>query len=396
MKRRILSLLLLFVLVSGAFGQARAFLPDLSDWARPELEQARDEGILPESLLGTSMIQPITRLEFCQGLVLTYEARFGAAPAGDAAFSDTIDASVLSAAGLGLVRGYSDGTFRPFQSISREELMVMLCRLVRLWDPSFSGGSAALSAFSDQGKISSWARSDVAALVDAGLAKGTGGGRLNPLGTTTRQEAMALLVRLLHSEAYGGQPSQEEEPLDPGLSGFLANPQLTTHGYSDSYNAAKHQFIFGSLEISRYDAGAVTLETVTVPVWKLNASTGKKTASTATFQINARLAPVVQAIFQEIFDGEEQFPLNYVGGYRPSNTTSEHNTGLAIDLNPGSNPETSKDQDPYAQGWRPGEDPYSIPADGDVVRAFHKYGFFWAGEGWSRKYDFMHFSFFGT
>ena len=46
--------------------------------------------------------------------------------------------------------------------------------------------------------------------------------------------------------------------------------------------------------------------------------------------------------------------------------------------------------------WKPGEDPYSIPAGGDVVRAFAKYGFAWGGDAWTSKRDYMHFSYFGT
>ena len=45
--------------------------------------------------------------------------------------------------------------------------------------------------------------------------------------------------------------------------------------------------------------------------------------------------------------------------------------------------------------WTPDEDPLSIPADGDVVRAFKKYGFAWGGDAWTSKVDYMHFSFFG-
>ena len=45
--------------------------------------------------------------------------------------------------------------------------------------------------------------------------------------------------------------------------------------------------------------------------------------------------------------------------------------------------------------WLPGEDPYSIPADGDVVRAFAKYGFAWGGNAWQSSQDYMHFSYFG-
>ena len=45
--------------------------------------------------------------------------------------------------------------------------------------------------------------------------------------------------------------------------------------------------------------------------------------------------------------------------------------------------------------WAPGENPYSIPPNGDVVKSFKKYGWGWGGE-WRSKRDYMHFSYFHT
>ena len=390
MKRRLITLCLLLALLFSLPAQALE-LQNVSGWAQEELTRALELEILPESLFSAPMNQPITRLEFCQALMLTYELLMAPCPTGGEPFPDTLDPSALAAADLGLVTGYPDGSFRPFSEITREELMVMLYRLMRLQDPSVLGEVSTLTRFPDRAAISGWAREAVAACTSAGIVNGAPSGSADPKGMTTREQAIALLVRLTQSDLFTGPEVPEMT-----LAEYLAIPELTAHGYRDSYNTVKHCYIFGSTEVSRYDTSAVKLVTVTVPVWKLNTATGEKYASTASFQINSRLEMVVRAIFQEIYEGEERFPLNDVGGYRTASATSEHTTGLAIDLNAGSNPEMSKSLDPYEQGYRPGEDPLSIPADGDVVRAFNKYGFFWAGEGWSSKYDFMHFSYLGT
>ncbi|MCC2175978.1 S-layer homology domain-containing protein [Agathobaculum butyriciproducens] len=44
-----------------------------------------------------------------------------ASAAPSAAFSDCENESVCLAAALGIVTGYDDGTFRPYQSITRQE-----------------------------------------------------------------------------------------------------------------------------------------------------------------------------------------------------------------------------------------------------------------------------------
>lgn len=61
-------------------------------------------------------------MDFCRLAVKLYQKvqpNASAAPA--AAFSDCENESVCLAAALGIVTGYDDGTFRPYQSITRQE-----------------------------------------------------------------------------------------------------------------------------------------------------------------------------------------------------------------------------------------------------------------------------------
>ena len=102
----------------------------------------------------------------------------------------------------------------------------------------------------------------------------------------------------------------------------------------------------------------------------------------------------IQAIFEEIYNGDEQFPIKDVGCYRWE-YGSEHMPGLAIDINHNENCEIRGGVITTGSYWKPGEDPYSIPADGDVVNAFKKYGFGWGGN-WRSVKDYMHFSYFST
>lgn len=90
-----------------------------SSWAKAELEAAREHDI------SLSFYYPrlnITRVDFCRLAVKLYQKvqpNASAAPA--AAFSDCENGSVCLAAALGIVTGYDDGTFRPYQSITRQE-----------------------------------------------------------------------------------------------------------------------------------------------------------------------------------------------------------------------------------------------------------------------------------
>lgn len=136
---------------------------------------------------------------------------------------------------------------------------------------------------------------------------------------------------------------------------------------------------------------------ITVPVWNFqNGIDSEKVSTTRTLLVHEAMADTIQAIFQEIYEGKEQFPISDVGCYRYERD-SEHGVGLAIDINANSNyyinPKTGQQ---VGDHWDPENDPYSIPLDGDVVNAFRKYGFtqgiYWSGG----VKDYMHFSYFGT
>lgn len=164
-------------------------------------------------------------------------------------------------------------------------------------------------------------------------------------------------------------------------------------------NSVKYGLIFGSPTAERYQTSAEALKhmvTVTVDVWQLGAS-GVKTTGKRNIMVNKAIADTVITVFKEIYEGPEQYPIKDVGGYAwRSSPTSEHRWGLAIDLNANENYMIRKDGTIVAGSfWLPGENPYSIRPDGDVVRAFKKHGFTWGGDAWPMSNDYMHFSFLG-
>lgn len=134
---------------------------------------------------------------------------------------------------------------------------------------------------------------------------------------------------------------------------------------------------------------------VTVRVWDFDKS-GEKVTKLMTIQVHKNIAPTVETIFEEIYNGEEKFPIHYLGGFSYGGK-SEHTIGCAIDINYEENyyynPNTGETVGKY---WRPGVDPYSIPLDGEVAQIFEKYGFRQGAYWNSGAKDYMHFSYFGT
>ena len=170
-------------------------------------------------------------------------------------------------------------------------------------------------------------------------------------------------------------------------------------------NEAKYMLLFGSDSKRRFankDEAEANMVTITVPVWHLK--DGSKVAAQASFRIHQAIAEDTVAIFTEIFNDPEQFPISSVGGYswRGDTATGEHNCGTAIDINPNENYQIRDGQALVGTLWEPGVNPFSMPADGSVVRIFRAHGWDWGGDAWAWDadpsegyHDYMHLSYMG-
>lgn len=105
-------------------------------------------------------------------------------------------ASVEREAELGLVTGYSDGTFRPDTPVTRAQFVLMLWRMC--------GKPAAAKAASFADASADWYQDALSWAVEKGYVNGLSDTRFGPDAPITRQQAMAILFRL-----NGGQSGTE-------------------------------------------------------------------------------------------------------------------------------------------------------------------------------------------
>ena len=105
-------------------------------------------------------------------------------------------ASVERAAELGLVTGYSDGTFRPDTPVTRAQFVLML------WRMCGKPAAAKVASFADAS--ADWYQDALSWAVEKGYVNGLSDTRFGPDAPITRQQAMAILFRL-----NGGQSGTE-------------------------------------------------------------------------------------------------------------------------------------------------------------------------------------------
>ncbi|RXZ80353.1 S-layer homology domain-containing protein [Paenibacillaceae bacterium] len=99
-----------------------------------------------------------------------------------------------------LISGYEDGTFRPNESITREQAMTIIASAMSLTGLKAKLPAQAsdelLASYGDAAEVSFWAKRSIADNVQAGIVAGRNG-TLAPKAHITRAEVAAIVQRLL-------------------------------------------------------------------------------------------------------------------------------------------------------------------------------------------------------
>ena len=134
-----------------------------------------------------------------RAMIVSMLARLeGVESANDAGFADVSNewyaTAVNRAANVGVVNGYEDGTFKPNQPITREQLAAILMNYAAYKGEDVSA-RADLSSYTDQ--PSTWAQEAISWSVAEGLLTGVTADTLQPQGAATRAQVAAILQRFL-------------------------------------------------------------------------------------------------------------------------------------------------------------------------------------------------------
>lgn len=164
-----------------------------SRWAENEIDNAMKH----ELFLWFDYPQlNITRLNFAKLVMKLYNKMQPDTelPSGAPYFSDECQTDVLSASALGIINGYADGTFRPYQSITRQEAAVMLDRLYRLLGGTVDIISKKL--YADDAQFGDWARNSVYSMREIDIMHGKDGNRFYPQDGYTGEQAIVTIERM--------------------------------------------------------------------------------------------------------------------------------------------------------------------------------------------------------
>lgn len=173
---------------------------DISDefWAKQEIEYLASNGVIAGRSSG--IFQPqgtVTRAEFAKLITAALNISDSGAvnTFDDVNTSDWYSGYISSAVRSGIINGYTDGTFKPNNGISRLEMAVMAGRALKIKGCKVPENTEQYLAFNDRDLIA-YGEEEIALAVQYGIISGRPGNILDPDGVSTRAEAAAIIYRL--------------------------------------------------------------------------------------------------------------------------------------------------------------------------------------------------------
>ena len=168
-----------------------------SHWAKLAVESLAAMDILNGYSDGTfGPDRTVTREEFVKMIICAFSIP---KQKSDASFADVAAdfwaaEYIYTAEANGIVTGISNESFGVGQPITRQDMAVIMSRIITYKAISIEFGSAS---FTDEAIISDYAADAVSLLAGAGIVNGLPDGSFNPLGSLTRAEAAKVIYELV-------------------------------------------------------------------------------------------------------------------------------------------------------------------------------------------------------
>ena len=200
----------------------------VTDWYYDALDHAVSTGLIN----GTAQDVMSPDAEVTRAMLVTMLYRLADAtvsgaevPFTDAAADQYYFAPLCWAVQNEIVNGYEDNTFRPDNVITRAELSAILARYLRSSGHTLPHDLSVLERFADADSIQSWARESMAAMAALGIVNGYENNTIGAERSTTRAEAVTMLLRAADVPAPEPAESAKASPEEPSETTPPAEPQ---------------------------------------------------------------------------------------------------------------------------------------------------------------------------
>ena len=212
---------------------------DVPEWAREYVDRVTEQGLIDgrtETAFGSG--DPMTRADLVTALYRlagSPDVKGAENPFADVAEDAPCRDAVVWAKEQKLVSGKSESVFQPQGSVKRQEIAKILNQFAarRVGRDSLSSRKNHLSAYSDAGDVSAWAKEPMNWAVASGFITGSGN-QLLPQGTATRAQVSAILCRCMDDYATGDASRDDSRNQDG-----IGKKELLVVSFGTSFNDSR-------------------------------------------------------------------------------------------------------------------------------------------------------------
>ena len=177
------------------------FLDISEHWAKNEITKLQKLGKINGDPDGNFRPDDsITRAEFVAILAraLELENKETDVSFTDVSEDDWFFDAVYSAANAGIINGYGDGSFAPYNTIKRQEIAKILMSATKYLGISDEAAiNADIFDYADYSAVEDWAKEAVSYVTALKLMQGMEGNNFEPLSSANRAQAVVVTIRLL-------------------------------------------------------------------------------------------------------------------------------------------------------------------------------------------------------
>jgi len=178
-------------------------VPDHPHWQNNPVSWADRNGIT-RGIAGTTPLEFRPNRPLTREMLATFMHRIADRPEAEEASTFTDSGAVSTwavdavnwAAEIGVIEGFTDGSFRPRTNITREQMALMLFRYAEIIEADTEFTSTAFDEFPDVDMVSSWATDAMRWATYHGIIAGQRG-NMAPHSDATRAEAVTMLQRFV-------------------------------------------------------------------------------------------------------------------------------------------------------------------------------------------------------
>lgn len=235
-----------------------------SFWASDSIERLKAEEKLASTMF-SGYGENINRKDFAYLIYNLYEELTGDSFSSieyknpNISFSDTSDRYVLEVARSGIINGYGDGRYGPYDKITREQMAMMYVKTLEKADVYIDRNVENVK-FKDIYDISSWAMASVKISSKMDIIQGLGDGRIDPKGNSTREASLVVYTRIV--DRYIGNIGDKEYG-NPVYRALL----IGNKNYQSGYESLEGSFndldrMESTLRKSRFGENSSTFESI--------------------------------------------------------------------------------------------------------------------------------------